>query len=448
MLMNMYNRDVYDTQNRAAPAIATTNQHTHKDSETHPSPMPNLQSYLDVLIVGSLASDLMCDYAPLDAHTLSTIPALHTSNPVRMSASIGGVGHNVALAAHLAGAKVELSSVVGKDMAGDSLLLALEAEGLSADGIRRVDNASTAQYIAVNDEKKDLFLAVADMAILEAPQLASANIWDDILQGKRPKWLVVDGNWSAKIIKHIVMAGRRSGARIAFEPVSVEKSARLLHQWAGVVSESDVVPDHLIDLVTPNSLELDTMYRIARGAGLFSSERWWQVIDAFNLSSAGSRDKFVYLTNQQLADAGVPQQTIQLLPFLPCIVTKLGKAGALLTQLLPPEDPRLSNPAYAPYILSRADLETGRELGVGGVYMRLFPAAEVMEDDEIVSVNGVGDTLLGVLIAGLARVRHREVNVEEVLEVAQKASVLTLKSKEAVGKDVKSLQREIERRLG
>ena len=62
-------------------------------------------------------------------------------------------------------------------------------------------------------------------------------------------------------------------------------------------------------------------------------------------------------------------QTIQLLPLFPTILTKLGADGVLLTELLKPNDPRLTNPADAPYILSRC---TNGSTEVGGVYMSMY----------------------------------------------------------------------------
>lgn len=46
------------------------------------------------------------------------IPQLHTSNPAHVSQSIGGVGRNVALAAHLVSpsTNVKLCSMIGDDM--------------------------------------------------------------------------------------------------------------------------------------------------------------------------------------------------------------------------------------------------------------------------------------------------------------------------------------------
>ena len=71
--------------------------------------------------------------------------------------------------------------------------------------------------------------------------------------------------------------------------------------------------------------------------------------------------------------------------------------------------------------------------------MRLFPAAEKVDDKDIVSVNGVGDTFLGTIVAGLAK-RGKDARIEQLVDVAQKAAVLTLKSKEAVSPELSSLR--------
>lgn len=71
---------------------------------------------VDVLVAGSVAIDLNCDYAVSKAGDVS--PKAHTSNPARISQSIGGVGHNVALAAQRANPQspVRFCSLVGDDV--------------------------------------------------------------------------------------------------------------------------------------------------------------------------------------------------------------------------------------------------------------------------------------------------------------------------------------------
>ena len=70
--------------------------------------------------------------------------------------------------------------------------------------------------------------------------------------------------------------------------------------------------------------------------------------------------------------------------------------------------------------------------------MRLFPAVEVVED--VVSVNGVGDTFLGVLMAGLAKGLELD---EKLVNIAQRGAVLTLRSKESVSPDLGLLSQEL-----
>ncbi|OAP65236.1 hypothetical protein AYL99_01208 [Fonsecaea erecta] len=391
---------------------------------------------VEILVAGSLASDTICDHQPLNITSESTNPALHTSNPSTISQSPGGVGRNVAMAAHLAGAKVILASVVADDLAGASLLDHVEKSGLDTTAIRRLstnDGARTAQYVAVNDTNKDLVLAMADMSIFARPELESPDYWMAKIDESKPKWVVVDANWSPTILSSVLTAAKAHQASVAFEPVSVAKAARLFHKDNSAITSAHVVPNHVVSLASPNRLELTAIYDAARNAMMFESEQWWNTIDNLGLSGSGSRDRLISVAGLDLVERGVPQQCIQLLPFIPNLVTKLGPKGCLLACLLRPGDPRLTRPENAPYVLSR---NFSRESGVGGLYMRLIPPLVEVEHDQIVSVNGIGDTMLGVIIAGLAKGR----TVEEVLPVAQEAAVLTLKSAEAVSPHVRQIQ--------
>jgi pseudouridine-5'-phosphate glycosidase/pseudouridine kinase len=166
------------------------------------------------------------------------------------------------------------------------------------------------------------------------------------------------------------------------------------------------------------------MHASAKKHEFFESHRWWQIIDALGIPSTGARERFVALTSPKMTDEGIPLQTIQLLPFIPTILTKLGADGVLMTKLLKPDDWRLMDPTTAPFILSRT---SNGSTEVGGVYMRLFPAVEKVND--VVSVNGVGDTFLGVLIAGLAKGLMLD---KRLINIAQRGAVMTLKSTKAV----------------
>jgi sugar/nucleoside kinase (ribokinase family) len=430
----------------AIPSVASLSQATPqvKDiPESVTAAIPTEKA--DVMVAGSLAIDLSCDYTPFGDERTQVAPVPHTSNPAVIGQSLGGVGHNVALAASYVGSDVLFCSVVADDLSGRAALSTLEKEGLSTAGIQvlpATTNTRTAQYIAINDIKKDLLVAMADMAIVELPeaQLDFDGFWEPLLERTKPKWVVVDANWRPEVLARWSDIARKHGARVAFEPVSTAKSRRLFGgdaSGSGAIGPTQTVPDNAISLACPNRLELAAMYTAAREALLFESTGWWHVINSMNLSPTGSRQRLAALTSPELVDEGLPQQTIQLLPFIPCIVTKLGSAGALITQLLPPGDQRLTDPDFAPYILARASPDS--EVPFGGVYMRLFSPATILGEQDIVSVNAAGDTLLGVLVAGLAK-QGESARIEDIIPIAQEASRKTMASAGGVSKDLVDLR--------
>ncbi|KAI4173283.1 MAG: hypothetical protein LQ343_002994 [Gyalolechia ehrenbergii] len=390
----------------------------------------------DVFVAGSLAIDLSCDFKPKLGLNSQNSPRLQTSNPAAISQALGGVGHNIATAIHYLGTAVQLCSIIGDDQPGATAKNMLIGKGLSTSGIIvRTRFARTAQYVAVNDSEKNLVLAMADMAILEGCPAEIDTIWKPHLDMQKPKWLVVDANWDSNGLQQWLRYGKTADAKIAFEPVSVAKAQRIFASSPNSNFELGVLPDHAVSLTTPNAMELASMHTAAREAGQFERDDWWQVIDAMTLSSSGSRDKLLSMTNNALVDEGIPQQSIQLLPFIPTILTKLGNKGVLMTQILKPGDDRLTSTAHSKYILSRADVD---HQTMGGVYMRLFPPAEIVPTNDIVSVNGVGDTFLGIIIAGLAKENPK--SLIHLIHIAQQGSIKTLKSKEAVSPEIKKLR--------
>lgn len=407
----------------------------------------------DIVVAGALAIDFSCDYAPLPGAIDQITPQLHTSNPSIITQTLGGVAHNIAKAAHYMGASVRLCSAVGDDLSGRAAIAQLSSEGLQTSGIKVLDASTaqrTAQYVAINDAHKDLTIAMADMSVIEQPDTWNSDRLAH-LQAASPKWVIVDANWDSANLHAWLTAAKSLGALTAFEPVSTAKSIRLFHGYSPTSAPTSskyrptstilTFPSQIVDLMTPNNHELHALHTSARSLGLFDSPSWWSTIDSLGLPSSGSRTALSHLTSPALVDEGIPQMSIQLLPFVPCILTKLGPRGVLLTQLLPAGDERLYGPDDAPYVLGRD--RTGSET-VGGLYMRLFEPEEVMGPGEVVSVNGVGDTFLGALVAGLvdgAGEREGRRTVEDCVGLAQRAARLSLGSKEAVSPELVRLGR-------
>lgn len=271
---------------------------------------------------------------------------------------------------------------------------------------------------------------MADMAIFS--QHSFPTFWTSAVAASAPKWLVLDANWAAADMPAWLRAARQCGARVAYEPVSVEKARRLFDK--GGLGALGVWPGQSVDLATPNQGELGAMYEAAREGGFLEAGAWWEVVDGFGIHG-GARERFVDVAGRGLVDEGVTVQAMQLLPYVPTVCAKLGAKGVLVAMVLGEGDWRLRDPEQARWIVAR-----GRVGGrVGGVYMRLFEAAERVKEEDVVSVNGVGDTFLGVLVAGLAKGGE----VDGLVDVAQKAAVMSLKSREAVSLELVGLKREL-----
>jgi len=80
--------------------------------------------------------------------------------------------------------------------------------------------------------------------------------------------------------------------------------------------------------------------------------------------------------------------------------------------------------------------------------VRYFPPVEQVPEGEVVSVNGVGDTFLGVILARVTELelaeQKAELSEQGVLEgviwLGQRGAVETLRSAEAVGNGVGMLR--------
>ncbi|CAI6335312.1 unnamed protein product [Periconia digitata] len=387
---------------------------------------PTVVSKSEIVVAGALAVDFSCDFAPFTNTSSAIDPALHTSNPAIINQTLGGVAHNIAKAAHLLGASVQLHSAVGDDLSGRAALGQLSEDGMSIDSIKVLPQpARTAQYVAINNSRKDLTLAMADMKILESIPTTTVDAMLREASSASPKLLILDANWdSITLHKYLALGKSSSSTTTIFEPVSTAKALRILPPK----------PDHtpIVDIITPNDFELKALHDHAYSMSLFDNPAWFATIDALGIPSSGLRVPLSVTTTPAIVDSGIPQQAIKLLPFFSTILTKLGPQGVLLTQIIEPNDPILSSPEQAQYVLAR---NTTGDANVGGLYVRLYAPERVLKDEEVVSVNGIGDTFVGALATGLVKGKK----VRDAVEFAQKASLLSLKSKESVSPDLRKL---------
>lgn len=392
----------------------------------------------DIVVAGALAVDFSCDYAPFTNASSQTDPLPHTSNPAVISQSLGGVAHNIAKAAHLLESSVRLYSAVGNDLSGRAAVSQLGEEGMSTSGIEMLPApARTAQYVAINNANKDLALAMADMSILETiPQTITSSLSTKVFASPstKPKVFVADANWSSSALHTWLSAAHTASTTTIFEPVSTAKALRIFPSTGPTT-----YPYPLANIITPNNHELTALHAHAHQTGLFDLPSWFSVIDALGIPSTGLRVPLAMVTNSELVDAGIPQQAIKLLPFFPTILTKLGPQGVLMTKLLATDAPELYSELELEYVIARNN-NGDTAARVGGLYVRLFPVEKVLPPEEVVSVNGIGDTFCGALAVGLAMGK----NVQDVVGFAQRAASLSLRSRMSVSPELKSLRSAVE----
>lgn len=419
----------------AAKEVLSNAIATPPTTPTTTSPSISETAPVDIVVAGALAVDFSCDYAPFANASSQTDPLPHTSNPAVISQSLGGVAHNIAKAAHLLGSSVRLYSAVGADLSGRAAVSQLEDEGMSTAGIETLPApARTAQYVAVNNTNKDLALAMADMSILESiPTELTTSLTNRLFANPatKPQVFVADANWSTDALRTWLSTASSAGSTTIFEPVSTAKSLRIFPVDS---SSPSTHPTPLAHIITPNNHELTALHSHAHSTGLFDTPSWFRVIDALGIPSSGLRVPLAMLTSSELMDAGVPQMAIKLLPFTSTILTKLGPQGVLMTKLLANNAPELFDEREKQYVVARNN-NGDTEADVGGLYVRLFPVEKVLKPEEVVSVNGIGDTFCGALAVGLAKGKR----VQDVVGFAQRAASMSLRSRESVSPQLTSL---------
>ena len=226
------------------------------------------------------------------------------------------------------------------------------------------------------------------------------------------------------------------------EPTSVVKGLRIFPAITANLTRST---RSVISFVSPNSIELAQMYQDARSTfDLMSHEHWWSVVDSFGLGSQFRMD-LVQLAKRKvsdiapdlgtlsfIADRGMIQMAVNLLPLFQHIVIKCGKLGVVV--VMRPDRAEASgwaaqrsDPRHR-YIVSRSP--TSDEM----VVVQHFPPLQATQDVALNST-GAGDSLVGALLAILARDPHAfnsPLTLSKALDIAQQAAVLTLQSPHAV----------------
>ncbi|KAJ2253375.1 hypothetical protein GGI13_002729 [Coemansia sp. RSA 455] len=348
-----------------------------------------------VLVVGGAAIDIT---SRIDAtHATKSLSA--TSYPGAVLTSIGGVGQNIARAAHYLGAPTYLVSAIGNDAHGHSIKLDLDRIGMSPAYLQfQAAGARTAVYNALHQPNGDLLVAVADMDIngmLSEQQIY--NAFDEL----QPGVVGLDGNISTQALSTAIILAVSQQACVVFEPTSVPKCASVLGALSRIDrSGTTSSVNGLVQVITPNALELQEMAKVALELALVESA------PPASLVSEIADDHYELSFDTVRA-------ALTLFPLFPIQIIKLGEKGvAVVSPLLHDK----SRPVF-------------RHIGP-------------LKPGVIVNSNGAGDSLVGAMLALLhlrqvtvSSAGHVDLSPEEIGDMvlrAQRASILSLESPLAI----------------
>ncbi len=189
-----------------------------------------------VVVVGGAVMDLK---SQTDAP-----PRLGTSNPGRRVLSPGGVGRNIAENLARLGQRVELVAAIGDDAMGQELLERTRAAGVGMGSVI-TSRQPTGAYVAVLDDRGELFLGVSDMTATDELTVGALTSSRDLLS--HAELLVIDGNLPEAVIGWLLDFAAAAQVPVVLDPVSVPKATHLT---------TTIGPARPMLAVTPNVGEL------------------------------------------------------------------------------------------------------------------------------------------------------------------------------------------------
>ncbi|KAJ1840052.1 hypothetical protein LPJ73_006556, partial [Coemansia sp. RSA 2703] len=349
-----------------------------------------------LVVIGGSAIDVTAQVSSnLELHK----PLAATSYPGTVYTSVGGVGQNIARAAHFLGADTVFVSAIGHDAYGNTVKYALEGIGMDTAHLQYPgENSRTAVYNALHSQSGDLVAAVADM---EINGMISAQQIEEVISKMVPSVVGLDANISILATSSAITAAMQTRSCILFEPTSVPKCTSVLSALS-FIKRSEMVVDvsRLVHIITPNQLELQRMSEVALELALIESAPLAETVHEM-------------AEQHYMLEATIIRDALTLFPLFPVQIIKLGEKGAAIVSPSPrsPTTPIIRN-------------------------------IRPLKPSLIINSNGAGDSMVGAILASLYSRKVTVSNdgyldiapqdIDTIVSRAQKASILSLESSLAV----------------
>eukprot|EP00117_Sycon_ciliatum_P040664 scpid36370/ scgid29843/ Pseudouridine-5&apos len=344
---------------------------------------------------------------------------LRLTNNCQVSTCFGGVGRNVYEAMCRCGQTPLFISAVGADESSASLLQHIDSfvedNRWSTVGIRPCAQHSTATYMAVLQQNGDLFTGIGSF---------------DVMQRISPSWLarfdqqistapivVIDSNMTEEAIACVLTKCRAANVPVWFEPTCTAKAAKIYG--------TDVYGS--VTIASPNLAELQSMARACVEATGLSVDRETSVALAVDVST---------LTSLEERSAACLELASILLAYHACLLVTLDKHGVLLIRRLHDTDEGDDSTSLWDclkfYAQEKAndDRDCNVESRPWRMGFQLYGLPAKVDDSNIVSVSGAGDSLVGGVLA--AMLGDKQLTITDSMKIGLQAARTSLPVAEAI----------------
>lgn len=157
---------------------------------------------------------------------------LHSSNPVTIMESCGGVARNIAENLGRLGSKTSLFTSIGEDKEGEWILQETRKHGVDISQVWRLPTQRTGTYTALLDIDGEMVVSLANMDIYDAltPEMY-ADKWSHIAAAQV---IFLDTNVPADCLVYIIERCREENIPLFVDPVSSAKAKKLPQRLDGV----------------------------------------------------------------------------------------------------------------------------------------------------------------------------------------------------------------------
>jgi pseudouridine kinase len=184
-----------------------------------------------VIVIGGANMDFKCQS--------KASMVLHTSNPGRMAATVGGVACNIARNLARLGVPAALFTVVGQDEFGERILREARTAGIDVT-MTLMSSKPTGTYVVLLDRDGDMTVALSAMEAMV--ELTAQHITARAAAFAQARMVVADCNLEEGALGRLAEVCAGAGVPLAIDAVSTRKAERLRPLLKGRL------PIHLLSL--------------------------------------------------------------------------------------------------------------------------------------------------------------------------------------------------------